>query len=331
MDLSTQYLGLELKSPLVASSSPLTRRLDALRRMQDAGIGAVVLPSLFEEQLRRDAAAVEALLGQGSQSVGEAEGGFFPDVGEVDTGLREYLGVIESARRALDVPVIASLNGFTDSGWTRYAKDLEEAGASAIELNVYILATDLSLDGREIEQRYLDVLGAVKSAVRVPVAMKVGPYFSAFGSFALRLVEAGADGLVLFNRFYQPDFDVTKRQVAPTLELSRSSEARLPLLWTSVLAGKTRASLAATTGVETSDDVVKYILAGADVVMTTASLLRNGTSHIGRLLAGLESWLEASGASSVAQVRGSMRQGSVSNPAAFERANYMQILLGYDG
>jgi dihydroorotate dehydrogenase (fumarate) len=331
MDLSTNYLGLQLRNPLVASSSPLTRKLDTLKQLEDAGVGAVVLPSLFEEQLRKDADAVENLLNQGNHSISESEGGFFPDIGEVDTGLGEYLALIETARSTLDIPVIASLNGATDSGWTRYATSLQEAGAQALELNVYILPTDLSLSGRDVEQTYIDILTSVKSEVSIPVAMKLSPYFSAFGSFALQLVAAGADGLTLFNRFYQPDIDVKKREIAPILELSRPSEARLPLLWTGVLCGKTEAYLAATTGVETSEDLIKYLLAGSDVVMTTSSLLRHGPAHARTLLQGVETWLEDHDCTSVSQIRGSMRQGSVSNPGAFERSNYMQILLGYDG
>ncbi len=329
MDLTTHYLGLQLRNPLVASSSPLTGKLDTLKRLEDAGIGAVVLPSLFEEQLQHDAEAVYSLMNQGTQSVGEAKDGFFPDVGEVDTGLDEYLQLIQSATESLDIPVMASLNGVTNSGWTRHAKELQDAGAKALELNIYTLPTDVGLTGRDVEKNYLDILRSVKETITIPVAMKLSPYFSAFGSFALELVSGGADGLVLFNRFYQPDINVQEREVSATLELSKRQEIRLPLLWLGVLAGKSRASLAATTGVEKGDDLVKYLLAGADVVMTASSLLRHGPEHAKVLLEGLRAWLDANECSGVRQVRGSMRQGSVTNPGAFERANYMRMLLNY--
>jgi dihydroorotate dehydrogenase (fumarate) len=331
MDLSTKYLGLKLKNPLVASSSPLTRQLETLKQLEDAGVGAVVLPSLFEEQLRRDEEALHSLLYQGSQSGSEAASGFFPDLGEIDTGLYEYLELIQSARRSLDIPVIASLNGVSNSGWTSYAKNLENAGAHALELNIYRLPTDAGETGREVEQSYIDILRSVKEVVSIPVAMKLSPYFSAFTSFALELVAEGADGLVLFNRFYQPDIDVMTRELAATLNLSSTNEARLPLLWLGVLAGKSPASLAATTGVEKADDIVKYLLVGADVVMTTSSLLRHGISHVSTLVSELELWLSEHGCESISTIRGSMRQGSVSNPSEFERANYMQILLNYGG
>ncbi|MBK8942643.1 MAG: dihydroorotate dehydrogenase-like protein [Polyangiaceae bacterium] len=329
VDLSTRYMGLPLEHPLVASAGPLTKELDGIKRLEDGGAAAIVMFSLFEEQIRHEAAAAEHLSEVGSESFAESLS-YFPSIGGFQVGPERYLELVRRARESVGVPIIASLNGSSDDGWVEYARLLCQAGAAAIELNVYFVPADPSLTGANVEQRYLDILGAVRSEVPVPVAIKLGPFFSSFANMAKRLDDAGADGLVLFNRFYQPDFDLERREVVPALELSTPREARLPLLWLGVLHGQLRASLAASTGVESPVEVVKYLLAGADVVMTTSSLLRHGAGHLAELRAGLETWLSAHDYASVAQARGSMSHRKVSDPTAFERGNYVRALESYD-
>ncbi len=328
MDLTTRYLGLRLKSPLVASAGPLTGELDNIRRLEELGAGAVVLPSIFEEQIEREAELLERLVTTGTDSFPEALS-YFPAAVSYPNGPGPYLELVHRAAKAVDMPVIASLNGVTDHGWVDYARQIEEAGASALELNVYFIPANLDMSGREVERRYKDILGAVKRAVAIPVAVKLGPYFSAIGHMALELDQAGADGLVLFNRFYQPDIDLARLELRSDLELSTSSEIRLPLLWIGVLAGRLKASLAASTGVESVDEVVKYLLAGADVVMTTSALLRHGVAHMKVLRDGLESWLAARNLETLDPIRGRMSQRTVAHPASFERANYIKILQGF--
>jgi|SRR5271165_3879049 len=328
MDLTTRYLGLRLKNPLIAGAGPVTGELDNIRRLEDLGAAAVVLPSIFEEQIERDQRVIEQLINAGSESYGEALS-YFPE--QVGTAIEpeRYVDLVRRAAAAVEIPVIASLNGVTDHGWIRYARWMQEAGASAIELNIYFIPVDLTLSGAQVEQRYLDVVRAIKDVVKIPVAVKVSPYFSAMGHMAQRLDQAGADGLVLFNRFYQPDIDLTRLEFLFDLELSRAYEIRLPLFWISVLFGRVSASLAAGTGVDSAEQVLKYLLAGADVVMTTSSLLRYGIAHVKALLGGLEGWLEARDLSSLDAIRGRMSQRSVANPAAFERAHYATTLHGY--
>ena len=328
MDLTTRYLGLELRNPLVASASPLNADVGNLRRLAEAGAAAVVLPSLFEEQIAADAARAEHLTRVGAESGPEALG-YFPAVADHGASADAYLDLVRRARRALDVPVIASLNGTTDAGWIAYAGALQDAGASALELNVYVLPTDLTLTGAQVEQRYLDVVRRVRATVSIPVAVKLGPYFSAVGNFALAVADAGADGLVLFNRFYQPDVDLGRLELAADLQLSRPDEIRLPLLWLGVLAGRVPASLAATTGVATADEVVKYLLVGADVVMTTSALLRHGPGYVSTLLDGLRGWLAARDFASLAPMRGLLSRARLARPETFERANYVKILQEY--
>ncbi len=325
MDLRTRYLGLELKHPLIASAGPLSRTLDGIRRLEDGNAAAIVLFSLFEEQIRQEQAVVEQLTAEGTESFPEALS-YFPALAEYAVGSDAYLNLIRTAAEAVSVPIIGSLNGVTNAGWIDYAREIEEAGAAALELNVFHIPTDLETTGAEVEQRYLDVLAAVKLAVRIPVAIKLNPYFSAFGSMAKRLALAGADGLVLFNRFYQPDIALDSLTVAPTLELSRANEIRLPLLWLALLHGRLDVSLAATSGVEHASEVIKYLLAGADVVMTTSALLRAGPQHMADLLRGLVRWLAEHDQPSVAAIRGTMSQARVADPTAFERANYIRIL-----
>lgn len=330
MDLNTRYLGLRLPSPLVASASPLNLDLGNLRQLEDGGAGAVVLPSIFEEQIEHEDELLEAMEGLGAHSHAEAAG-FFPPQAAYRLGPQPYLQLIQRARAALDIPVIASLNAVSSHGWSGYAQQIEAAGASALELNIYYIAADPEHYGRAVEQRYLDVLTTVRRAVRIPVAVKLSPYFSAMSHMATELVRAGADGLVLFNRFYEPDIDLTRLRLTHDLQLSQPSEIRLPLLWIGVLCGRLLTSLAASTGVESRDEVVKYLLAGADVVMTTSALLRHGVGHMRVLHDGLVQWLQARGLDSLERIRGSLSQRRIADPSAFERANYVRILQGYPG
>jgi dihydroorotate dehydrogenase (fumarate) len=327
-DLRTNYLGLDLAHPIVASSSPLSKTLDGLRRIEDAGASAVVLFSLFEEQILMENRAFEHLLGAGAESFAEALG-YFPRVNEFEVGPDAYLELIRRAKEALDIPVIASLNGVSDSGWTRYARLMQEAGADALELNIFLIPADLELSSSTVEERYLNVVRAVRASVKIPLAVKLGPYFSAFGDMARRMAAAGADGLVLFNRFYQPDIDLAALEVSPSLELSAPAEIRLPLLWIALLRERVPVALAATTGVQTADEVVKYLLAGADVVMTTSALLRYGVDYLDTLINGLETWLELNEFESVAQIRGWMSQKRLPDAGEYERANYIRILQSW--
>ena len=327
-DLSTRYLGLELRSPLVASAGPLTGSLESLLRLEEAGAAAVVMPSLFEEQITHDALDLHALLEVTTGTFAEALT-YFPDPDEYVTGPRAQLEFIEAAKDTLRIPVIASLNGSSDGGWVRYGRSMQEAGADAIELNIYFLSTDPGASSADVEARYLDLVASVREAVSIPLAVKVGPFFSAMANMAHRLVGAGADGLVLFNRFYQPDFDVEALEVVPRLVLSSSDELRLPLRWIAILSGRVAASLAATTGVHTGEDVAKLLLAGADVAMMTSALLQHGPGHVADVEHELVAWMARRGYASVEEFRGSMGQRSVPNPEAFERANYTHMLTRY--
>jgi len=327
-DLRSRYLGLELRNPIVAAASPLTNSLDSLKRLEDAGVAAVVLPSLFEEQIEHDEMAAHNLMLSGAEISPEARG-FFPEMQTYNTGPDNYLKLIGEAKRALSVPVIPSLNGYTPGGWTHIAKQFEQAGADALELNIYFLATGLDDNSAEVEQRYLDLVASVSSMVSIPVAVKVSPYFSAMANMAARLAGAGASGLVLFNRFVQPDILLGELEVAPHLVLSTSDELRLALRWIAILRGRVKASLAATGGAHTAEDVLKLLLAGADCVMVASSLLRQGPAHVGALVSGVQKWMTEREYSSVEQMKGSLSQLSCPDPAAFERANYMKALTSY--
>lgn len=330
MDLTTSYMGLQLRNPLVASASPLNRDLGTLRALEDQGIGAVVLPSIFEEEIAAERLELE-LRTEGLSASGFAEAQtYFPVHSKLELGPERYLELVRGAKAALDIPVIASLNCMTLGGWVDYARSLEQAGADGLELNVFFVPADLSLSGLDVERRYVDILAAVRAVVRIPIAIKMGPYFSAIGAMARALVEGGANALVLFNRFYQPDIDLLKFGLSLDLQLSTPSEIRLPLLWIAILHGRLQASLAATTGVESPDEVLKYLLVGADVVMTTSALLRHGVAHVKTLLDGLRAALTAREVSSVAEIRGRMSQRNVTNPTLFERANYVRILRSYE-
>jgi dihydroorotate dehydrogenase (fumarate) len=328
MDLRTIYMGLELKNPVIASASPLSEKLDNFRRMEDAGAAAVVMFSLFEEQIKHENAAIEHLITSGSESYAESLS-FFPEFEDYETGPDEYLNLLRRATEAVDIPVIGSLNGITNEGWVDTARLMQDAGASGIELNAYYIPANLYMDGREVEQRYLDVLRAVKAAVSIPVAMKLSPFFSATGNMARQFDEAGADALVLFNRFYQPDLDLEEMEIVTDLRLSQPAEIRLPLLWIGVLHGRINASLAATTGVNSPLELIKYLLTGADAVMTTSAMLRYGIGFLTTLVDGLQDWMEAKQYDSVTQLKGMMSQINCLNPGAFERANYIKILENY--
>lgn len=323
MDLSTRYLGLTLRSPLLAAASPLSRNVDGVRRLADAGVGAVVLHSLFEEQLRREAEQNARLAAQGSETYAESLTYFPPVVDDVYRASR-YLHLLESAAGAVDIPVIGSLNGVTPGGWVHYAGLMQNAGAAAIELNVYYLPGDPHIDGRQVEQRYLDVLAEVKGAVEVPVAIKLSPFFSSIGEMAQRLDQAGADGLVLFNRFLQPDINCETLTPAPDVPLSTAAEIRLPLTWIALLHGRLRASLAATTGVESAAEVVKYLLAGADVVQSASALLRHGPEYANVLLDGLRDWMLRKGFTTLDEVRGILSVHD--DGSARERGDYVSAL-----
>ncbi|CDH43480.1 MAG: dihydroorotate dehydrogenase-like protein [Candidatus Competibacteraceae bacterium] len=330
MDLTTTYMGMKLKHPIIASSSPLSGSVASIKRLEDAGAAAVVMFSLFEEQLKHESAALEHLMTAGTESFAESLS-YFPEVDDYTVGPDSYLELLRQASAAVDIPIIGSLNGITNTGWIEYAQLMQQAGAKGVELNIYYIPADLTTAGREVEQRYVDIVKAVKAAVTVPVAVKLSPFFSAIGSMAKALDDAGADGLVLFNRFYQPDFDLDKLEVAPNLQLSTPDEIRLPLLWLAVLYGRLRASLGATRGVHTPIEVVKYVMAGADAVMTTSALLKNGIDYLTILRDGLKTWMEVHGYDSVTQMKGSMSQRNVADPTAFERANYIKTLESYKG
>jgi len=325
VELRTRYLGLELRTPLVASASPLTGSLDNLRRLEAAGAGAVVLPSLFEEQLTQEAREVDRLLEAGADSLSAALA-----LDQYNAGPYGYLALVEKAKATLEIPVIASLNGVTRGAWVEHATFLEDAGADAVELNVYYVSSSPGLGGSDVEQRYLDLVRAVRQAIGIPLAVKLSPYFSSVANLARQLVEAGANALVLFNRFYQPDLDLDSLEVTPRLVLSSSEELRLPLRWIAILHGHLgTASLAASTGVHTAEDAVKVLAAGADVAMMTSALLRHGPEHLTVVEAGLRNWLEGRGMQSVDLVRGLRSQRSIGDPAAWERANYVTMLASY--
>ncbi|MFQ5876463.1 MAG: dihydroorotate dehydrogenase-like protein [Acidobacteriota bacterium] len=328
MDLSTRYLGLELGNPLVPSASPLSESIDSLRRMEDAGASAVVLQSLFEEQIEQEARTLDHYLSHGAESYYESLS-YFPEQPHVQFGPDEYLDHVRRAREAVAIPVIASLNGSSAGGWTDYARRIEEAGASALELNLYDIPADPRVSSEEVESRHLEVVRRVRAAVRLPLAVKIGPYFSAMAHMARRLAEAGADGLVLFNRFYQPDIHLEELEVRPNVLLSTPQAMRLPLRWIAILSGRVPCSLAATGGIHTHEDALKMVLAGADVTMLCSALLRHGIDHLGTVLEGMREWLEEHEYASLEQMKGSMSHRACPDPTAFERLNYMRALTGY--
>jgi dihydroorotate dehydrogenase (fumarate) len=330
VDLSTTYLGLRLCSPIVASASPLTGDPVFWEEIEQAGAGAIVLPSLFEEQIERESFGVDAALDLGTEAFAESLS-YLPELDDYDLGPARHLGLVELARERLSIPVIASLNGTSPGGWVKYARSLESAGAQAIELNVYDVIADPRRSAADVEKQYLELVEAVRAEVTVPLAVKLGPWFTSLGHFALALQSCGVDGLVLFNRLYQPDIDLDSLDVTPRLQLSTSAESRLPLHWIGILRGFMTCSLAATTGVHEGDDAMKLFLAGADVVMTASALLRHGPPRIATMLAAMTAWMTEREYVSVDQLRGSVSQRSVPNPDVYERANYYQVLHSWRG
>ena len=324
-DLRTKYLGLPLKNPLVHSASPLSESLDKMKMLEDAGCSAIVMHSLFEEQIQDESRQLDHYLSYGSQSYAEALS-YFPEAQSYRVGPDEYLDRIARAKQSLSIPIIGSLNGVSRGGWVEHARLMQQAGADAIELNIYMIPTDVEMSGPEVEQMYLDTVSAVRAEVSIPLAVKVGPYFSAMAHMAKRFQAAGVNGLVLFNRFYQPDFDLETLEVVPHLVLSRSWEMRLPLRWVAILFGRVDVDFAITTGVHTPEDVIKGVMAGARVTMMTSAILQEGVGHVKLVLDGVERWMQEHEYASVAQMCGSMSQKNVAEPAAFERANYMKML-----
>jgi dihydroorotate dehydrogenase (fumarate) len=328
MDLTTNYLGLKLRSPLVVSASPLSEDIDNLKRMEDAGAAAVVLYSLFEEQLKQDRLELHQNLQQGTESFAEALS-YFPEADEYKLGPEEYLKHIAAAKKATRIPIIASLNGSSAGGWTEYAKQIQKAGADAIELNIYYIPTDMNLTGTEVEMTYLDILKSVKANVSIPVAVKLSPFFSNFANMAKRLDQAGADGLVLFNRFYQPDIELESLEVKPNILLSTPMAMRLPLRWIALLHGKLKASLAATSGIHRASDALKMLMVGADVTMLCSTVIRHGIPQIAMIERELTDWLNEHEYESVKQLKGSLSQKNCPEPAAFERAQYMKAITHF--
>jgi dihydroorotate dehydrogenase (fumarate) len=328
-ELATTYLGLPIASPLIASAGPLTGKLDSLAELQDAGVGAVVLPSLFEEEIVAEELSLNAALDRGSDSFAEAMD-YFPATDFAEFGVDRHLRLVEQAKKTLTVPVVASVNAAHSGSWERYATLMAEAGADAIELNIYAMAADPARTAADVEAEYLRVVQEVRAAVRVPLAVKLSPFFSSLPQFAATLVDAGVDGLVLFNRFYAPDLDLDTLAVVPKLELSRAGELRLPLRWLGILRPQLPGtSLAATSGVHTWEDVAKTLLVGADVACMTSAVLKEGPNHVAGVLAGLRTWMEEKEYDSVDQLRGSVSAATSADPAAFERNNYVKVLSSY--
>lgn len=329
-DLSTTYLGLKLKNPLVASASPLSKKIDRARKLEEAGVSAIVMYSLFEEQITHESLELDHYLTRGSDSFAEAQT-YLPDGGMYGVSPEKYINQVTGLKKTLKIPVIGSLNGVSKGGWTSYAKKIEDAGADALELNLYYLVTDPELKSEEVEAAQVDLVAEVRNAIKIPLAVKISPFVTSLPNFARRIVDAGANGLVLFNRFYQPDFDLETLEVVPNLQFSTPFEIRLPLMWIALLYGKVKASLAATSGVHSGLEVLKYLMAGADVVMTTSALLQHGVSHLGTLLQQVREWMESHEYESVSQMKGSMSQRNVADASAFERANYIKVLESFKG
>lgn len=325
MDLTTKYLGLELKNPIVPSAGPLSKSLDTVKILEDSGASAIVMFSLFEEQIAHEAAELEHYLSYGTESFAESLT-YFPSPSEYNLGPDEYIELIHKIKQSIKIPVIGSINGITTGGWLDYAKKIEQAGADAIELNIYYIPTDSKLTSLDVENRYIEILSALKQIIRIPIAVKLSPYFSSFANFATRLVNAGADGLVLFNRFYQPDINLDNLEVEPNINFSTSTEIKLPLRWIAILYNRIKCSFAATSGVHTAEDAIKLIMVGSDVVMMCSALLKNGPHYLKSVLDGIDKWMLEYEYTSIQQMKGSMSQKSVLDPAAFERANYMKAL-----
>lgn len=324
-DLSTTYLGLPLKNPLVASASPLSRKVETAKRLEEAGIAAIVMYSLFEEQIIHESLELDHYLTRGTESFAEALS-YLPDAGMYSLAPEKYLDQLSALKKSLSIPVIGSLNGVSRGGWTRYARYIQDAGADALELNLYYIPTDVNLTSQELENTYIDLVQSVREAITIPLAVKLSPFVTSLPNLAHRLVAAGANGLVLFNRFYQPDFDLEELEIVHNLELSTSAELRLPLRWIAILYGKIKADFALTSGVHSAQDVLKAMMAGAKVAMMASALLHNGAEIIPTILREMEWWIESHEYTSLQQMQGSMSQQAIAEPAAFERANYMKML-----
>ena len=335
VDLTTSYLGLDLKNPLIASASPLSQKVETVRQLERAGIAAVVMYSLFEEQIIYDSLRLDRDLSQGTESFAEALT-YFPDLAahtdlnQYSIGPDDYLANLSKLKKAVNIPIIGSLNGVTNGGWIEYARKIEEAGADALELNIYNLSTDPEVTSQEIENEYLELVRSIRASIEIPIAIKLSPFFTNLPNFTRNLVEAGVDGLVLFNRFYQPDLDLEELEVVPSLVLSNSQELRLPLRWIAILYGRISADFALTTGIHTAEDVLKATMAGASASMAASTFLKYGIDHGTEILDGVISWMEEHEYESIAQMKGSMSQQAVAEPAAFERANYIKVLSSFD-
>ena len=327
-DLTTTYLGLTLKNPFVASSSPFTEKLEIVKQMAEAGVAAIVMPSLFEEQIINESWKLHRDLMRGSESFYEALS-YLPDTGRYSIGPDKYLEKLKNTKLAVDVPVLGSLNGVTTGGWIDYAKKIEDAGADAIEINLYDIMTDPDVDSAQLEIKHITLVKDIRSQVKIPLAVKLGPYYTSLPNFARRLSDVGADGLVLFNRFYQPDFDLEELEVVPNLVLSNSHEMRLPLRWIAILYGRIPLDFGLTSGVHTATDLIKAVMAGASATMVTSELLQHGVNRISEILADVRTWMEEHEYASIAQMKGSMSQTAVGDPNAFERANYIRVLSSY--
>lgn len=327
MKIHTSYMGLNLNSPILVSACTLSEQTDNIVKMEDHGAGAVIMFSLFEEQIRKEEARFKGVMSETSYSFPEALD-YFPDLDDFNVGTDEYMEHIRKAKERVDIPIIGSLNGITNEGWIDYSKQMEQAGADGIEVNIFFIPADIAMSSSEVEHRYLNIITSIKQTVKIPVAVKLNPYFSAMGNMSLRMKNAGADALVLFNRFYQPDFDINELIIKTDLHYSESSEIRLPLLWIALLYGKVQLSLAATTGVQSAIEVIKYILAGADVVMTASSLYKNGIPYLRTMNKELQDWMYMMGFDDINAFKGSMSQQHISDPTAYERANYIKILEG---
>ncbi len=327
MKIYSTYMGMKLSSPIIVSACPLSEQTDNIVKMEDNGAGAVVLFSLFEEQIRKEESRLKFVMTKTTNSFPEALD-YFPDLDDFNVGTEEYMENIRKAKERVDIPIIGSLNGITNEGWINYSRQMEQAGADGIEVNIFFIPGDTMMSSSEVEHRYLNIIDNLRQSVKIPVAVKLNPYFSAMGNMALRMKKAGADALVLFNRFYQPDFDINEMTIKTDLHYSESSEIRLPLLWIGLLYGKVDLSLAATTGVQSAVEVIKYILAGADVVMTASSLYKNGIPYLKTMNVELQDWMYMMGFDKIDSFKGSMSQLHISDPTAYQRANYIKILEG---
>jgi dihydroorotate dehydrogenase (fumarate) len=335
VDLTTTYLGLTLKNPLVASASPLSQKIDTVRKLEDAGVSAVVMYSLFEEQIISDSLRLHRDLTRGTDSYAEALSYLpdltaYSDLRQYNIGPDEYVKNLYNLKQAIGIPVIGSLNGFTNGGWIEYARKIQDAGADALELNIYNLPTDPDITSSELEDRYIDLVRSIRASINIPIAIKLSPFFTALPNFAKRLTEVGVNGLVLFNRFYQPDFDLDELEVVPRLVLSSSQELRLPLRWIAILYGRIPVDFALTSGIHTPEDIIKATMAGASACMMASTLLKYGIDHAAELLEGVQAWMEEKEYESISQMKGSMSQKAVAEPAAFERANYIKVLSSFD-